>query len=120
MNKQKLREIIFGYRTKDGKRFDVILLVAILISVIAVMLDSDKEIHKQYGRLLLIAEWFFTLIFTLEYILRIYCSTDKKKYTLSFMGIIDLLSIIPTYLIIFYAPIGYLIDIRVLMLLHVH
>jgi len=119
MNKQKLREIIFGYRTKAGKRFDVILLIAIIISVIAVMLDSDKEIHKQYGKLLLIAEWLFTLIFTIEYILRIYCSTDKKKYTLSFMGIIDLLSIIPTYLIIFYAPIGYLIDIRVLRLIRI-
>ena len=119
MNKQKLREIIFGYRTKAGKRFDVILLLAIIISVIAVMLDSDKEIHKQYGRLLLIAEWVFTLLFTIEYILRIYCSTDKRKYTLSFMGIIDLLSIIPTYLIIFYAPIVALIDIRVLRLIRI-
>ena len=119
MNKQKLREIIFGYRTKAGKRFDVILLLAIIISVIAVMLDSDKEIHEQYGRLLLIAEWFFTLLFTIEYILRIYCSTDKRKYTLSFMGIIDLLSIIPTYLIIFYAPIVALIDIRVLRLIRI-
>jgi len=119
MNKQKLREIIFGYRTKAGKRFDVILLIAIIISVIAVMLDSDKEIHENYGKLLLIAELFFTLIFTVEYILRLYCSTDKKKYTLSFMGIIDLLSIIPTYLIIFYAPIGYLIDIRVLRLIRI-
>ena len=119
MNKQKLREIIFGYRTKAGKRFDIILLLAIIISVMAVMLDSDKEIHKQYGRLLLIAELFFTLIFTIEYILRIYCSTDKKKYTLSFMGIIDLLSIIPTYLIIFYAPIVALIDIRVLRLIRI-
>ena len=119
MNKQKLREIIFGYRTKAGKRFDVILLLAIIISVIAVMLDSDKEIHKQYGGLLLIAEWFFTLLFTIEYILRIYCSTDKRKYSLSFMGIIDLLSIIPTYLIIFYAPIVALIDIRVLRLIRI-
>ena len=119
MNKQKLREIIFGYRTKAGKRFDVILLLAIIISVIAVMLDSDKEIHKQYGGLLFIAEWFFTLLFTIEYILRIYCSTDKKKYTLSFMGVIDLLSIIPTYLIIFYAPIVALIDIRVLRLIRI-
>ena len=119
MNKQKLREIIFGYRTKAGKRFDVILLLAIIISVVAVMLDSDKEIHKQYGRLLLIAEWVFTLLFTFEYILRIYCSTDKKKYILSFMGIIDLLSIIPTYLIIFYAPIVALIDIRVLRLIRI-
>ncbi len=119
MNKQKLREIIFGYRTKAGKRFDVILLLAIVLSVIAVMLDSDREIHKQYGRLLLIAEWVFTLLFTIEYILRIYCSTDKRKYTLSFMGIIDLLSIIPTYLIIFYAPIVALIDIRVLRLIRI-
>ena len=119
MNKQKLREVIFGYRTKAGKRFDVILLLAIIISVTAVMLDSDKEIHKQYGGLLLIAEWFFTLLFTIEYILRIHCSTDKKKYTLSFMGIIDLLSIIPTYLIIFYAPIVALIDIRVLRLIRI-
>jgi len=119
MNKEKLREIIFGYRTKDGKRFDVILLIAIIISVIAVMLDSDKEIHKNYGKLLLIAEWFFTILFTIEYILRIYCTTDKKKYTFSFMGIIDLLSIIPTYLMIFYAPLGYLIDIRVMRLLRI-
>ena len=119
MNKQKLREVIFGYRTKAGKMFDVILLLAIIISVTAVMLDSDKEIHKQYGRLLLIAEWVFTLLFTIEYILRIYCSTDKRKYTLSFMGIIDLLSIIPTYLIIFYAPIVALIDIRVLRLIRI-
>ena len=119
MNKQKLREIIFGYRTKAGKRFDVILLLAIIISVIAVMLDSDKEIHKQYGGLLFIAEWFFTLLFTFEYILRIYCTIDKRKYTLSFMGIIDLLSIIPTYLIIFYAPIVALIDIRVLRLIRI-
>jgi len=119
MNKQKLREIIFGYRTKAGKRFDVILLLAIIISVVAVMLDSDKEIHKQYGGLLLIAEWFFTLLFTIEYVLRIYCSSDKRKYTLSFMGIIDLLSIIPTYLIIFYAPIVALIDIRVLRLIRI-
>ena len=119
MNKQKLREIIFGYRTKAGKRFDVILLLVIIISVVAVMLDSDKEIHKQYGRLLLITEWVFTLLFTIEYILRIYCSTDKRKYTLSFMGIIDLLSIIPTYLIIFYAPIVALIDIRVLRLIRI-
>ena len=119
MNKQKLREVIFGYRTKAGKMFDVILLLAIIISVTAVMLDSDKEIHKQYGGLLLIAEWFFTLLFTIEYVLRIYCSADKRKYTLSFMGIIDLLSIIPTYLIIFYAPIVALIDIRVLRLIRI-
>ena len=116
LDKVRLREIIFGYNTKEGKRFDVILLIVILISVIAVMLDSVKEINKDYGHLLLIAEWVFTILFTIEYILRIYCSPDKKKYIFSFMGIIDLLSIIPTYLIIFYAPIGSLIDIRIVRL----
>lgn len=119
MLKDKLREVIFGYTTKAGKRFDVILLIAIIISVIAVMLDSDKEIHNRYGKILAALEWIFTILFSIEYLLRIYCSEKKKKYIFSFMGIIDLLSVIPTYLVVFYAPIGYLIDIRVLRLIRV-
>jgi voltage-gated potassium channel len=119
MDKNKLREIIFGYRTKSGKIFDVILLSTIVISVICVMLDSDKEIHKEYGSFLLTLEWIFTIFFTIEYALRIYCALNTKKYILSFMGIIDLLSILPTYLIGFYAPIGSLIDIRVMRLIRV-
>ena len=119
MSKEKLREIIFGYRTKSGKNFDVILLWAILISVICVMLDSDKNIHQEYGRLLLTIEWIFTIFFTIEYALRIYCTSNTKKYIFSFMGIIDLLSILPTYLIGFYAPIGSLIDIRIMRLIRI-
>ena len=119
MNKEKLREVIFGYKTREGKRFDIILLTAILISVIGVMLDSDKNTHTKYGDLLFIIEWVFTIFFTIEYVLRIYCSEDKKKYILSTMGIIDLLSIIPTYLTVFYAPIGYLIDIRIMRLIRI-
>ena len=119
MYKEKLREIIFGYRTKAGKTFDVVLLSAIIISVICVMLDSDKNIHKEYGPLLLTIEWIFTIFFTIEYALRIYCTLNTKKYILSFMGIIDLLSILPTYLIGFYAPIGSLIDIRIMRLIRV-
>ena len=119
MLKDKLREVIFGYTTKAGKRFDVILLIAIIISVIAVMLDSDKAIHHRYGKILAAIEWIFTILFSIEYLLRIYCSKKKKKYIFSFMGIIDLLSVIPTYLVVFYAPIGYLIDIRVLRLIRV-
>ena len=119
MDKNKLREIIFGYRTKSGKIFDVILLSAILISVICVMLDSDKEIHKKYGSFLLTLEWIFTIFFTIEYALRIYCALNTKKYIFSFMGIIDLLSILPTYLIGFYAPIGSLIDIRIMRLIRI-
>ena len=119
MNKQKLREIIFGYRTKSGKTFDIILLWVILISVICVMLDSDKSIHQEYGGHLLTIEWIFTIFFTIEYALRIYCTSNTKKYIFSFMGIIDLLSILPTYLIGFYAPIGSLIDIRIMRLIRI-
>ena len=119
MSKERLREIIFGYRTKSGKTFDVILLSAILISVICVMLDSDNSIHQEYGSLLLTIEWIFTIFFTIEYALRIYCTSNTKKYIFSFMGIIDLLSILPTYLIGFYAPIGSLIDIRIMRLIRV-
>jgi len=119
MYKDKLREIIFGYRTKAGKIFDIFLLAIIIISVIGVMLDSDQTIHQKYGDILLTAEWIFTIFFTIEYILRIYCSRDRKKYIFSAMGIIDLLSIIPTYLGAFYAPISSLIDIRVMRLIRV-
>tara|TARA_B100001250_G_scaffold204649_1_gene175627 strand:+ start:2489 stop:3319 length:831 start_codon:yes stop_codon:yes gene_type:complete len=119
MHKDKLREIIFGYRTRAGKIFDITLLVIIVISVIGVMLDSDKVIHQKYGHLLLTTEWIFTIFFTIEYALRIYCSRSKSEYIFSTMGVIDLLSIIPTYLMIFYAPIGSLIDIRVMRLIRI-
>tara|TARA_B100001250_G_C19682942_1_gene736681 strand:+ start:74 stop:904 length:831 start_codon:yes stop_codon:yes gene_type:complete len=119
MNKEKLREVIFGINTKAGKRFDIILLVIILISVIGVMLDSDKNIHEKYGEFLLFCEWIFTIFFTIEYIIRIYCSKNRRKYILSAMGIIDLISIIPTYLTVFYAPIGSLIDIRIMRLVRI-
>ena len=120
MIRSKLREIIFGYRTKAGKIFDVVLLAAILISVFLVILDSDKKIHQKYGEPLMILEWVFTIFFTIEYFLRIYSSRKRKKYIFSTMGIIDLLSIIPTYLTLFFAgPIGHLIDIRVIRLIRI-
>lgn len=119
MVKEKLREIIFGYRTRPGKIFDIVLLAAIIISVIGVILDSDNKIHEKYGSLLLTAEWIFTIFFTIEYILRIYCSRSTNKYIFSSMGIIDLLSIIPTYLTVFYPPIGALMLIRIMRLLRI-
>ena len=119
MYKEKLQEVIFGYKTRAGKRFDIILLTAITISVIGVMLDSDKNIHQQYGKLLYIIEWLFTIFFTIEYALRIYCAKNRRRYLFSAMGVIDLLSIIPTYLTVFYAPIGSLIDIRIMRLIRI-
>jgi voltage-gated potassium channel len=100
-NKEKWYHIIFGADTKEGRRFDIWLLWAILASVIVIMLDSVEEIHGLYGVELRYLEYFFTGIFTLEYIARLYVSHDKKKYVFSKWGLIDLLSTLPTYLGIF-------------------
>ena len=96
--REKLRVIIFEADTRAGKAFDVGLLVAILLSVFAVLLDSVTAFRGQHGQLLNIAEWAFTLIFTVEYALRLICSPHPLHYTRSFFGIVDLLAILPTYL----------------------
>lgn len=96
--KQKLYEIIFKADTPAGKAFDVILIVCILASVGVVMLESVTDIREKYGSLLYICEWCFTILFTIEYILRMFCVRSKIKYATSFFGVVDLLSIIPTYL----------------------
>jgi len=111
MNKEKIHEIIFGINTKDGRIFDIILLGAILISVVGVILSSDERIEEKYGQLLYIAEWIFTILFTVEYILRIYSAKNRRKYIFSFMGVVDLVAIIPTYLMFIYPPIRYLLDV---------
>ena len=119
MNKEKIREIIFGINTESGKRFDLILLILIIISVIGVILNSDSRIEEKYGNLLYITEWIFTILFTIEYILRVYSAKNRRKYIFSFMGIVDLLAIIPTYLMFIYPPIRYLLDIRVIRLIRI-
>ena len=119
MDKERIREIIFGINTKSGKRFDLILLSLIIISVIGVILNSDSRIEEKYGNLLYITEWIFTILFTIEYILRVYSAKNQKKYIFSFMGIVDLLAIIPTYLMFIYPPIRYLLDIRVIRLIRI-
>ena len=80
MTKDRLHEIIFEADTKKGKLFDVILLIAILISVFGVILNSVESIQKDYGNLLIIIEWVFTILFTVEYILRIYSIKKPFKY----------------------------------------
>ena len=117
--KEQIREIIFGYRTKAGKQFDILLLIAISLSVIVVILDSDKIINAKHGSTLQVLEWIFTILFTIEYALRIYSTRKRKRYIFSFMGIIDLLSIIPTYLVIIYPPIYALVDIRIIRLVRI-
>jgi voltage-gated potassium channel len=121
MNKtnEKLYELIFEADTKEGKIFDVTLLIVILISVALVMLESVPTIHQEHHHLLKISEWVITVIFTLEYILRIIIVHKPFKYIFSFYGVIDLLSIIPTFLSLVIVGSQSLIVIRVLRLLRV-
>ena len=81
-NREYIGEVIFGYRTKEGKQFDIYLLIAIVISVIGVILSSNEQIKNSYGILLTLIEWIFTILFTIEYALRIY--TAKKKENIFF------------------------------------
>lgn len=115
----QLREIIFGTHTKAGRAFDVTLLWLIILSVTVVCFDSIEGYHDRYGVLLLQLEWFFTILFTLEYGLRLYCSRQPVRYVISFFGIVDLLSIIPTYLSLFILNTQFLIVIRVLRLIRI-
>ena len=93
--KQRLHEIIYEADTRAGKLFDVILLIAILASILFVMLESIQSIDEAYGSYLDIAEWVITILFSLEYVLRIITVKKPWKYIFSFYGIIDLLSTIP-------------------------
>ena len=96
--KERLWEIIFEAETPSGKFFDVALLWVIAISVLAVMLESVAEIDARYHTQLATAEWVFTIIFTLEYLLRIWLVRRPLKYIFSFYGIVDLLSCLPSYI----------------------
>ena len=117
--KNKLYEIIFESDTPAGKGFDLLLIVSILLSVIVVLLDSVQYYNNLYGEVLYVMEWFFTLLFTIEYFLRIYCIGKPILYIRSFFGIIDLLAIIPTYLSIFIPVSRYLTVIRILRTLRI-
>jgi voltage-gated potassium channel len=93
----RAHEIIFGSDTPAGKAFDVVLILAILASIAVVMLDSMESVRAQHGTALLTAEWVFTVLFTAEYFLRLACVRRPQHYARSFFGVVDLLSILPTY-----------------------
>ena len=117
--KERLHEIIFEADTPAGKLFDVILLVAILLSVGIVMLETTPTYGKKYHDVLYAAEWVLTGFFTIEYILRLYVVDKPMRYAKSFYGIIDLLAILPTYLSVFVVGAQSLLVIRALRLLRV-
>ncbi len=117
--KQKTFDIVFKADTRAGKLFDVCLLIAILLSVTITILESVPAFNQRYKSFFLFLEWIFTLIFLSEYLLRIWVTPQKRKYILSFFGLIDLLSILPAFLSIIFIGAHSLIIIRAFRLLRV-
>lgn len=117
--RERLREIIFESRTPAGRLFDKVLIVCIIASVIAVMLDSVTSISEKYGRLFYVLEWVFTIIFTIEYILRLLTAKWPLRYATSFFGVVDLLTVIPTYLDLLFPGTRFMLVIRILRVLRI-
>jgi voltage-gated potassium channel len=111
--------VIFESDTRAGRLFDVALLWAIVASVIVVMLDSVASLAARYGTLFNVLEWGFTLLFTVEYCARLWCVERPFRYARSFFGLVDVMSVLPTYLALFFPALHALIDIRLLRLLRV-
>jgi len=118
--KEKIHEIIFEADTKEGKLFDVVLLILILLSISVVMLESVADINKLYGDYFFRLEWILTILFTIEFVLRLLSVKKPLNYIFSFYGIVDLLAILPAYLVFFTENADGLIIIRTLRLLRVY
>ena len=117
--KEIIHEVIFEADTPLGKRFDIFLMVIIILSVIIVMLETVPSLVDRYGSLFYVLEWIFTIFFSIEYLLRLYCVYRPIKYAKSFFGIVDLLAILPTYLSVFIVGAQSLLVIRILRLMRV-
>lgn len=117
--RKRLNEVIFGTDTPAGKNFDVILIWTIMASVVLVMLASVQSWWVRYGDLFLALEWFFTGLFTVEYLTRVYCARNRRAYIFSFYGIVDLLAVLPSYLALIFTGATYLMVIRLLRVLRV-
>lgn len=116
---KQLETIIFGTGTAGGRNFDLLLIGAILISVAVVMIDSLSLAHARFGHIFQGLELLFTAIFTLEYALRIWCVRHRRAYLFSFWGVIDLLSILPTYIALFLPQAAPLLIIRLIRVMRV-
>jgi len=117
--KHRLYVIIFKSDTFSGKFFDILLLLFILLSIIVVLLDSVERFYAQYHQIFQTMEWIFTIIFTIEYFIRLFCAKKRLKYIISFFGIIDLIAVLPSYINLFNIFAPSLIFIRVLRLLRI-
>jgi voltage-gated potassium channel len=117
--RHSLHVVIDGTDTSMGKVFDLVLLIAILTSVAVVMLDSVLLFHMKFEKEFYYMEWFFTILFTIEYLLRLYAAPNRLRYMFSFYGIVDFLSIIPTYLSFFVVGVQPLLVVRFLRILRI-
>ena len=114
---ERLRKIIFGADTPAGKLYDIGLILTIALSVLVVMLDSVAAVHDSYGRALYFIEWMFTILFTVDYVVRLICVERPMSYARSFFGVVDLLGVLPTYVSPFIPGSHYLAVIRFLRVL---
>ena len=112
-------ETIFGYSTRSGRAFDVGLVVAILASVAVVLADSVAALHALFGPQFLVLEWGFTALFTLEYAVRLWAVRNPWRYARSFYGVVDLVSLLPTYLSLLVPGLQYLAVLRVLRIMRI-
>lgn len=117
--KQKIHTVIFGTDTPAGKLFDIALLIAIVINILLMMIETVRSISEVYGTWFVWLDRFFLILFSVEFLLRLYSSPKPIKYWLSFFGLIDFLSLLPSYLTLFFSGSKFLMIIRSLRLLRV-
>jgi voltage-gated potassium channel len=117
--RRRMHEVIFESETPQGRLFDKVIVTAILVSVAVVIADSVPALNQRYRHVFNVLEWFFTFLFTVEYLARLASVKRQLKYALSFFGIVDLLSVLPTYLAFFFPAVHALIDVRILRLLRI-
>lgn len=117
--RRKCFETIFGYETRAGRVFDVALVMVILVSVGVVLADSVAALHQRFGAWFMALEWFFTLLFTVEYLVRLWAVREPLRYASSFYGVVDLLAFLPSYLSLLFPGLQYLAVIRVLRILRI-
>jgi voltage-gated potassium channel len=117
--RRRMFDIIFEADTPAGRRFDIALVFAIMLSILVVVLDSVPGLHKDYGETLNAVEWGFTVLFSIEYVARVLCVQRPWRYMTGFYGVIDLLAVLPTYFSLLVPGSELFLDIRILRLLRV-
>lgn len=112
-------DVIFGYETAAGRAFDVALVIVILMSVGVILADSVASLNQRFGSHFITLEWFFTLLFTVEYLVRLWAVREPLRYAKSFYGVVDLLALLPTYLSLLFPGLQYLAVMRALRILRI-